>query len=152
MKICVGASSGGHMNQLLKLLEYSDEWMHNPYVYITTLDVLAPILRKRGDVYVIGEADRLHPFKAVIVLCKSLHAAFKERPDIVITTGAMPLAFFCFFSKLFGARIVWIDSVANIDKLSLSGRFVKLFSNLFITQWPDLATPDGKIQYVGEIL
>ena len=55
LKICVGASSGGHMNELLKLLERSKCWPHQPSFYVTTLEALAGKLRQKGPVYIIGE-------------------------------------------------------------------------------------------------
>jgi UDP-N-acetylglucosamine:LPS N-acetylglucosamine transferase len=152
MKICAGASAGGHMNQLLKLLEYSKSWSKQPDFFVTTLKTVARRLESYGTVYIIGEANRQHPFRAVLVLWKAFLIAIKERPDIVITTGSMPLAFFCFHAKLFGAKIVWIDSIANIDKLSVSGRFVHKFADLFLTQWQDLAAPERGVEYAGELL
>jgi UDP-N-acetylglucosamine:LPS N-acetylglucosamine transferase len=152
LKICAGASAGGHLNQLLALLDHSDNWPGKPDFYVTTLKVVANRLKERGSVYIIGEANRHHPLLGIMVFLRGLKIAFRERPDIVITTGSMPLAFFCLSSKLFGARIVWIDSIANIERLSVSGRFVRKFADVCLTQWPYLASPDGSVQYVGEIL
>jgi hypothetical protein len=152
LKICAGASAGGHMNQLLRLLNYSDMWPQKPDFYVTTLKKVGGSLKKLGPVYIVGEANRRHPFRALLILRRSFQIIRKERPDVVITTGSMPLAFFCYIAKKFGARILWIDSIANIERLSVSGRFVKHFADIILTQWPDLAKKDGKVQYVGEIL
>lgn len=150
--VCAGASGGGHMNQLLRLLDYAARWPAKPAFYLTTVHELADRLADRGRVYVIGEANRSRPFRALRVLLRCARIAVSERPDIVITTGSMPIAMFCLCCKLLRARIVWIDSVANIDRLSLSGRFVLLFADLFLTQWPALASAHSKIEYEGPIL
>jgi UDP-N-acetylglucosamine:LPS N-acetylglucosamine transferase len=113
---------------------------------------LAKKLQKRGPVYVIGEANREHPFKALLVIWRSLRVAVRERPDVVVTTGSMPLAFYCFLAKRLGASVVWIDSIANIERLSLSGRFAAMFADLVLTQWPKLARSGGRVRYVGELL
>lgn len=152
LKLCAGASAGGHMNQLLKLLEHSDLWPIQPDFYVTTLDALAGKLAERGRVYIIGECNRHHPFKAIGTLYRSVRLVLKERPDAVVTTGSMPLALFCALAKLFGARVVWIDSVANMKDLSMSGRLVLRFADLFFTQWPDVAAKYKKAQYAGAIL
>ena len=152
IKICAGASAGGHMNQLLRLIDHSKTWPQRPEFYLTTLDVLAAKLEEKGSVYVIGECNRHHPLRALNTLIRCISIAFKERPDVVITTGAMPMALFCLVAKLSGARIVWIDSVANIDKLSMSGRLVLTFSDLFLTQWPELAEKYSKAEFAGSIL
>ena len=152
MKTCAGASAGGHMNQLLRLLDHTASWPCQPSFYVTTLDELAPRLAEKGLVYVVGECNRNHPLRALRTFVRCLSIARKERPDVVITTGALPLALFCIASKIYGARIVWIDSIANIEQVSMSGRLVRRFADLFLTQWPELATNDRKSEYVGAIL
>ena len=140
------------MNQLFRLLDHADSWPQQPTFYVTTLGVLASKLEDKGPVHIIGECNRHHPLRAVRTIIRCLNIAFKERPDVVITTGSMPLALFCFISKLLGARIVWVDSVANIERFSMSGRFVRIFADLFLTQWPELAENDEKVEYAGSIL
>lgn len=152
LKVCAGASSGGHMNQLLRLLDAGGDWPDKPSVFVTTLPTVAKPLAARGPVHLVGECDRNHPLKALGVLLRSLKVAVIERPDVVITTGSLPLAMLCAWCKFFGARIVWIDSVANVDHLSMSGRFVRSFADLFLVQWPELADDDHGSEYVGAIV
>jgi UDP-N-acetylglucosamine:LPS N-acetylglucosamine transferase len=66
-----------------------------------------------------------------------------ERPDVVISTGAAPGYFAIRAGKLLGARTIWVDSMANAERLSLSGRRVKSHADLWLTQWPHLAAPEG---------
>lgn len=152
LRICVGASAGGHMNELLKLLEASRSWPQPPAFYVTTLEALAEKVAQLGPVYIIGECNRQHPLKALGVLMRSLRVVLKERPDVVITTGSLPLAMVCLSAKLFGAKIVWIDSIANIERFSLSGRMMLPFADLFLTQWPELAQRYKNVEYAGAIV
>ncbi len=57
----------------------------------------------------------------------------------------------CFIAKIIGAKIVWIDSVTNVERLSLSGRLVRGIANLFLVQWPNLERNYKKVEYVGAI-
>jgi hypothetical protein len=152
LRICVGASAGGHMNELLRLLEVSQNWPEPPSFYVTTMEELANKLREKGPTYVIGECNRQHPLKAIIVLAKSLKIVIKERPSVVITTGSLPLAILCLSAKLMGTKIVWIDSIANIERFSLSGRVIRPFADLFLTQWPELAEKYSNVEYAGAII
>lgn len=152
LKICVGASAGGHMNQLLNLLEASGNWPQRPSFYITTLQQLAEKLEDLGPTYVIGECNRLHPLKTIAIFFRSLKIIYKERPDVVITTGSLPLALVCLSAKLFGSRIIWIDSIANVEKLSMSGAMVRHFADMFITQWPELTKKYKHTEYAGTLL
>ena len=152
LKICVGASAGGHMNQLLKLLDASGNWPQRPSFYVTTLPQLAEKLEKYGATYVIGECNRLHPLMTVLVFLKAFKIVFTERPDVVITTGSLPLAMICLSAKLLGAKIIWIDSIANVEKFSMSGSMVRRFADLFLTQWPELAKKYKNAEYAGTLL
>jgi UDP-N-acetylglucosamine:LPS N-acetylglucosamine transferase len=76
----------------------------------------------------------------------------RERPDVVITTGSAPCLFALGLArKLFGARTIWIDSVANAEKLSSSGAQARRVADVWLTQWEHLAKPDGP-QYWGSVL
>jgi len=70
----------------------------------------------------------------------------------VISTGAAAGCMVCFLSKMLGARIVWIDSITNVYRLSLSGRLVRYIADLFLVQWPELAEKYRKVEYVGAVI
>lgn len=152
LKICVGASSGGHMTELLSLLKASDLWPQQPSVYVTTREIWATKLRQRGPTYIVGECDRNKPFKMAYTLWKSLLFVLKERPDVIITTGSLPIAIVCMVARLFGAKTVWIDSIAQLDELSMSGRLMLNRADLVLTQWPEVAERYERAKYVGELL
>ena len=74
----------------------------------------------------------------------------RERPQVVVSTGAAPGYLALRLAKALGARTVWIDSVANVDELSLSGRLASEKADLCLTQWPHLAS--GPVSYQGSVL
>ena len=74
-----------------------------------------------------------------------------ERPDIVASTGAAPGYFALRLGHLMGARTIWLDSIANVDRLSVSGHRIGRCADLWLTQWPDLAKAGGPY-YVGSVL
>jgi UDP-N-acetylglucosamine:LPS N-acetylglucosamine transferase len=152
LKICAGASAGGHMNQLLLLLEQSHQWPVRPTFYVTTMPELSKMLEKYGRTYVIGECNRHRPLDTLKVIKHAFRIIMKEKPNLIITTGSMPIAMLCLVGKLFGAKVIWIDSVANSERFSLSGRLMIYFSDLFLTQWPMLSEKSSKAEYAGEII
>jgi len=105
----------------------------------------APIFR------VITEGNRWHKGKLLRQLFQLLVLMLWLRPDAVISTGAAPGYFALRFGKLVGARTIWIDSIANADELSLSGRKVRPYADLWLTQWPHLARPEGPA-FIGAVL
>ncbi|MCZ7682100.1 MAG: hypothetical protein M5U28_26230 [Sandaracinaceae bacterium] len=78
-------------------------------------------------------------------------APLAERPDVVVSTGALPGFFAVLLGKRLGARTVWVDSIANVEELSLRGRSARRHADLWLTQWPELARPGGPL-YAGTIL
>jgi hypothetical protein len=53
--------------------------------------------------------------------------------------------------KLFGAKTIWVDSLANVDEMSGSGRLAGLYSDLWLTQWEHLEKPSGP-ELSGKVL
>lgn len=153
-KLVVGASAGGHANELLLLLKAAEGlWPMTPSAYVTTLEITAQGFANRGaPVYVIGESDRRKPLQAVSVFFKCLLLAIRLRPLAVVTTGSMPLAIFCIWAKLLGAKVIWVDSVAQIDAMSVSGRVMRHIADLCLVQWPDLVDRYSGVEYAGEVL
>jgi len=55
------------------------------------------------------------------------------------------------WGKILGAHTIWIDSVANAEALSRSGRVARILANECLTQWPHLAKKTG-VRYEGSVL
>jgi UDP-N-acetylglucosamine:LPS N-acetylglucosamine transferase len=149
LKILLASSAGGHLSQLLKL---SRSWSGFETVLITTNDWAIPVSERHCAAYVVGECNRGNLLKVILVFWRSLRIVLRERPDIVISTGAAAGAIASAISKLFGAKIVWVDSIANVKRVSLSGRLVRRFADLFLVQWPHLQNKSLNIEYAGALV
>jgi Oligosaccharide biosynthesis protein Alg14 like len=101
--------------------------------------------------YCVNDATRWNKLALIIQALKIAWIVGKERPDVVISTGAAPGYFAVLFGRWFRARTVWIDSMANIEELSMSGLHVGRHADLWLTQWPHLAKAGGP-QYGGSVL
>lgn len=148
-KICLAASAGGHLMQLLKVAE---SWQGRDVFYVSTVPVVAEKLERLGKTYIVGECNREHPFRTLMVMLRCFKIALKERPGVVISTGAAPGLLICVLAKLFGGKIVWLDSIANTEKLSMSGRMVRPFADLILSQWPDVAAKYKNVEFVGAVI
>jgi UDP-N-acetylglucosamine:LPS N-acetylglucosamine transferase len=146
-KILAVASGGGHWTQMMRLREVFDG--HDvTFVGVKQL--------YRSDVephrfYAIPDVSRLHKWTLVFSIGKLLFILIKERPSVVITTGSAPGMLALRLGKMLGARTVWIDSIANAEEMSLSGRTARKFADLWLTQWPHLASADGPA-FLGSVL
>ena len=149
LKICIAASAGGHLSQLLSI---KPVWEGNEIVCVSTGKMVSGKLRDLGRTYVVGECNRQHPVKTLGVMLKCLKIILKERPRVVISTGAAAGFLICFWGKLFGAKIIWMDSIANTERLSMSGRMIRPFANLILSQWLDVAARYKNVEYAGEVI
>ena len=149
LRICLAASAGGHISQLLKLAAC---WDGYKTFYVTTTEVVRDNLGKLGEVYVVGECNRQHPIRVLAVFLRCVCIIYKERPDVVISTGAAAGCILCFLGKLLGAKVVWIDSITNVERISLSGRMVRYIADLFLVQWPELAGRYKRVEFVGTVI
>jgi UDP-N-acetylglucosamine:LPS N-acetylglucosamine transferase len=148
-RICLVASAGGHLSQLLKL---GNAWETYDVFYVSTLDSAGNKLRKLGRYYITGECNRNHPLRMLKVLTMSLKIIRSEKPNVIISTGAAPGLIMCLAGKLFGSKIIWADSIANVEHLSLSGRIMRPFANLVLSQWPEVAGKYRKVEFVGTVV
>jgi UDP-N-acetylglucosamine:LPS N-acetylglucosamine transferase len=149
MKVCLTASAGGHLSQLLKL---GSAWSGKETFWITTTKVVRDSLEGWGTVYIVGECNRQHPLRVMVVFFHLLRILRRERPDVVISTGAAPGCMVAVLGHLLGAKVIWLDSITNVSRLSLSGRLVRPFADLFLVQWPELARKYRGVEYVGAVI
>jgi UDP-N-acetylglucosamine:LPS N-acetylglucosamine transferase len=149
LRICLAASAGGHISQLLKLASC---WDGYKTFCVTTTEVVRDNLGKLGEVYVVGECNRQHPIRVIAVFLRCIRIIFKEKPNVVISTGAAAGCMLCFLSKIIGAKVVWVDSITNVERISLSGRMVRYIADLFLVQWPELANRHKNVEFVGTVV
>jgi len=100
--------------------------------------------------HVVKDANRWNKFALVLCALKVLLVLLRERPTVVISTGAAPGYLAIRFARVLKARTLWIDSVANVEELSMSGQMASQAADLCLTQWPHLA--GGRIRYLGAVL
>jgi hypothetical protein len=133
------ASGGGHWIQLSRL---SPAFSGCDIAYATTL------AGYRGQVgearfYLVPDANIRRKLALVWMAVRVAIIVIWERPHVVISTGAAAGYVAVRLGRLIGAKTIWLDSMANAEQLSLSGRKVGRHVDLWLTQWPHLARPNG---------
>ncbi len=146
-KVLAVASGGGHWVQLMRVVPALDGY---EVVFVTVSESYRCVVPK-NRFYAVGDANRWNKFLLLALAARIVWIVCKERPDVVISTGAAPGYFALLFGHLWGARTIWIDSLANVERLSLSGRLAGRHADLWLTQWPQLAAAEGP-QYAGALL
>lgn len=147
LKICLACSAGGHLTELLQLEEAFSGYDR----FIVTF-LREDTAKLAGRVYYLIDPKR-NPLKALVNFFQSLRVVLKERPRVVITTGAGVVVPLCFIAKLLGSKIIYIESFARITSRSLSGVLLYPIADLFFVQWKELLSKYGsKAQYGGTVV
>lgn len=150
LRVGLAASSGGHLNQLSRL---EAAWTGQEVFWVATQGL--PGMKTAGvgvRTYAVGECNRRTPLRTLGVAFRCLRVALRERPDVVISTGAAAGCLFCVFAKILGAKVIWVDSITNVGRLSLGGRVVRPLADLFLVQWPELAEGPRRVEYAGAVI
>lgn len=150
MKACFIASSGGHWEELMCLKEIAEEY---DSFYITEKGGQANDAGL-NNIYVLPQINRHEKFfllHFVKLFYKAIKIMYKEKPNFIITTGALVVFPFCVCAKMIGAKIIYIESFARVNDRSLTGRLIYPFADLFLVQWESLLKLYPKAKYVGGI-
>lgn len=149
-KICFIASSGGHVQEISWLFDLCDE-------YDSFLVTEHSDFQKRYHVertYFFNKIDRRekHFFLHFLQLIgNSIKVMRKEKPDIILSTGALVSVPMLYIGKLLGKKIIFMESMARVEGKSLSGRLVYPIADLFLVQWESMLPFYPKAIYASRL-
>ena len=146
-RILLVSSGGGHWVQLLRLRPAFED-CETRYVCVRS-SYRQDVPGKRF--YVVNDATRWNKVGLLLLGMRMFWILLRVRADAVVSTGAAPGYFALRFGKTLGARTVWIDSIANVEHLSMTGTLVRAYADLWLTQWAHLAQPEGP-EFAGAVL
>jgi hypothetical protein len=146
-KLLAVASGGGHWIQLLRI---APAFADCSVTFVTVHDSYRDQVAGH-NFYVVNDANRWNKMALLKAAGKLAWIGWSEKPDVVISTGAAPGYLALMLGRMIGARTIWLDSIANVEQLSMSGSKIGRFADLWLTQWPHLTRPGGPY-YAGSVL
>lgn len=148
MKICLTCSAGGHLTQIRKLEKFYRKY---DYFFVTFFSKPIEELAKRERFYFVKDPGR-NLFKFLINTLQSLKVFLREEPDVIISTGAGVAIAMCWWGRIFGKKVIFIEDWCVVEKPSFSGRLVYPIANLFIIQWEQLQKYYPKARFKGALI
>lgn len=148
MKVCLVGSSGGHLTHLYMLKSF---WQDKERFWVTF---------DKADARSLLEGETFYPchfptnrnlknlVKNTILAWKLLR---KEKPDLIVSSGAAVAVPFFYLGKLFGAKTVYIEVFDRIDGPTLTGKLVHPIADKFIVQWEEMKQVYSKAVNLGSI-
>lgn len=147
------SSTGGHLNELLQLEPLFKKYKSYLITEKTKTNINLKNKYDNVSFLVYGTKDHLftYIFKFLYNIIKSLILYIKIRPKVIVTTGTHTAVPMCYIGKLFGSKIIFIETFANSTTKTLSGKMVYPIANTFIVQWEEMLKLYPKAIYAGWI-
>lgn len=153
-KVLFISSTGGHLSEMLQLKSLFKKYDFHIVTEKTkiNLDLKKEYSNKVNYlIYGTKKSFILYPFILIINCFLSLFLYLKVKPKYIITTGAHTAGPMCCIGKIFGSKIIYIETFANINTKTITGRLVYKFADLFIVQWSEMLELYPKAIYGGGI-
>lgn len=150
-KVCLIASCGGHIMELLQLLPavYDKDY----YIVTERNASIDNIMVKHRHYYLMQQQRSGMSFAFIFAWNIFLSFLFfiKERPTTVITTGAGASYPTCKIANMFGGKVIYVESFAKLTNRSVTGSLVYKFADEFFVQWPEMLNVYPKAKYRGSV-
>lgn len=146
------SSVGGHLTQLLQLKPMFSEY---DYKIVTEKTGITMSMKKDYNIAYLKYGARNYPIKYIFKFSYNIFKSFliflSYKPDYIVTTGAHTAVPMCYIGKLFGKKIIYIESFAKTKTPNLSGKIIYPIADLFIVQWESMLEIYPKAVYGGPI-
>lgn len=148
LKICLVGSSGGHLTHLYMLKPF---WEKHDRLWVTFDKEDARSLLIGEKMYPLYFPSNRSIKALMINTWRALKILPRERPDLIISTGAAGAVPFFWLGKLFGARTIYIEVFDRIDASTMTGKMCYPVADKFIVEWDEMRNVYPKAINLGSI-
>lgn len=148
IKVCLVGSSGGHLTHLYMLKPF---WKNKNRFWVTFDKEDARSLLEDEKMYSCYYPTNRNIKNLIRNTFVALKVLSKEKPNLIISSGAAVSVPFFYLGKLFGAKLIYIEVFDRIDKPTMSGKLVYPITDKFIVQWEEMKKVYPKAINLGSI-
>jgi len=147
MKIALVCSHGGHLTEMQYIL---DSFKGHELFFVTYDSIRTRKLPYQK--YLMDNIGK-NPIKMIVAFIKFFSIYLKERPDIVVSTGAEIAIPAFYIAKIFRVKTIFIECWCRVRTSSATGNYIYPVADIFLVQWPYLLKVYGKkAQYQGSVV
>lgn len=149
-KVCFAASSGGHYEQLMMLKPLMEKYDS----FVLTEKTLYNAASQGQKTYYLQQVNRKEKTFLLRMLANaflSLGIFLKERPNVIICTGVLATIPMCLLVKLFGGKLIYLESFAKVTSPTETGKLMYQFADQFYVQWESMKEVYPNAIYLGGI-
>ena len=148
---------GGHTKEIITLIDLLGDDIAYGYILVEDDEVSEAKIQRQGEVFRVRRPrDKEHHLLGDIL--KTLQSAWQSwrilrryKPDAVLTSGPSVAGPACALARLYGAKVIFVETGSRVTALSLTGRIMYPIANLFFVQWPGLQERYPKAIYAGRL-
>ena len=148
IKVCLVGSSGGHLTHLYMLKPF---WENKERFWVTFDKEDAKSLLEKEKMYPCYYPTNRNLWNLIRNTFVAIKVLRKERPDILISSGAAVAVPFFYIAKLMGTKLIYIEVFDRIDKSTMTGKMVYPITDKFIVQWEEMKKVYPKAINLGSI-
>lgn len=152
-KVLFISSTGGHLNELLQLKPIFKNY--DSYLITEKTKTTLNLEKDYKNVDYLLYGTKHTPLKYIYVsirnIFKSIRLYHKIKPDVIVTTGAHTCVPMCYIAKLHRKKIIYIETFANINSKTITGKLIYPIANVFVVQWESMLKLYPKAVYWGWI-
>lgn len=150
MKICFTASSGGHLEEIMQLKEIAQ--LYDSFLITEKNEFQnCKMCKKKYFVRKTDRKEKLFLLHYLSVFKNTYFIIKREKPNLIISTGALITFPVCLWGRMRGAKVIYIESFARVSTLSLTGKFMRKIADLYIVQSETLLKYCPEAVYVGSL-
>ena len=156
--VLVVLGEGGHTSEMLNLVDQLDAGHDLHYVLVAEDEMSEGRIRRAGAVHRIRRPNAKDSAKAMAVLqtavaqLQSLWLLARVRPKAVLSSGpavGIPVAV---AAKVVGADVIFVETIARVTGLSMTGRLMRRLADLYFVQWPGAQAAAPGSRYEGRLV
>lgn len=146
MKVAIVSSCGGHLTEVRCL---RPAYERHDHFYVINDRILLPE-DMEGRTWFITHAER--NWKVLVNFVEAWRILRRERPSVLLSTGAGPIVPFAVVARLLGIPVIFIETLTRVRRPSLTGRLMYPLADRFFYQWRPLAAHFPRGEYCGPLI
>jgi beta-1,4-N-acetylglucosaminyltransferase len=157
VRVMVTLGEGGHTTEMITLVETLGEGFAFSYLVVHDDPLSEGKIIRPGPVFRVRRPrDKDHHLLRDIG--RSLQSAWQAwralrrvRPQAIVSSGPSMAVPACVLAKLMGIRVIFVECGCRVTFLSLTGRILYRFADLYFVQWPELQVVRPRATYAGRL-
>lgn len=151
-KVMFISSEGGHLSELQQL-----NFENYDFQVVTEKTKTTKGLKERYKdkihylVYGTRRTPIIYFFILILNFIISFNLFLQYKPDYIVSTGTHTAVPMCFIAKLFGKKVIWIETFANRTSGTMAGKIIYKIADTFVVQWAEMLEVYPNAEYWGAI-